>query len=126
MDEELETIRVAAMLLKAVWSQIDPEYKSKYRMDIWTQVESNVAACARMNSTLTRFLSSLCGRFQVAVPGRTEEERQAVDLILRGGMGEPEHILQALREYPQVCVLQLRIMNDAEKEEKGYVYAANI
>src|SRR6266496_3566640 len=106
-DQEMEAVYLAASLLKAVWSQIDPEFKSKYRMDIWTQVETNVAACARMSSTLTKFLSSLCGKFQVATPGRDEQERQFVDLLLHGQYGSPESVLKALRDYPQVCVLKL-------------------
>jgi len=67
---------------------------------------------------LTKFLSSLCGKFQVATPGRDEQERQFVDLLLHGQYGSPESVLKALRDYPQVCVLKLRVMNDAEKEER--------
>ena len=124
-QQEMELISLSARLLKAVWSQIDPEYKAKYRMDIWTQVETNVAACARMSSTLNKFLSSLCGKFQVASPGRNEEERAFVHALLHSEEVNTDALLKVIREYPQVCVLQLRVMNDTEREERQMVYAAH-
>lgn len=115
---EMETIHLASRLLKAVWTQIDLEFKAKYRMDIWQQVESNVKACAMMSSTLNKFVSSLCSKFQVATPGRNEEERAFVDALLCGEEANPDDVLKVLRQYPQVCVLELRVLNDAEKEER--------
>jgi hypothetical protein len=117
-EQEMEYLRLASLLLKAVWSQIDSKYKVTYQVTIWTQVETNVAACARMTNSLHKFLSSLCGKFQVAVPGRDADERQFVEMLLRGQYGPTESILKALRDYPQICVLQLRVMNDQEKEER--------
>ena len=124
-SQEMELIYLAARLLKAVWSEIDPEFKAKYRMDIWSQMESSVAACARMSSSLLKLLSSLCGRFQVATPGHNDEERAFVGACLRGEACDPDSLLKVLRDYPQVCVLELRIMNDAEKEVRSTIYAAN-
>lgn len=122
--QEMELIHLAARLLKAVWSEIDPEFKAKYRMDIWSQVENNVAACARMSSTLNKFLSSLCSKFQVATPGRGEEERAFVDALLCGD--ESAAVLKVLRQYPQVCALELRVLNDIEREQKGTMTYARV
>jgi hypothetical protein len=71
-----------------------------------------------MSSTLNKFLSQLCGRFQVATPGCNEEERAFVDALLNGEDANPDDVLKVLRQYPQVCVLELRVLNDAEKEER--------
>ncbi len=78
-----------------------------------------------MSSTLPKFLSQLCGKFEVATPGATIEEGQTITDILNGRQIAPEIILRALREYPQICVLQVRIWNDREREEKRILYATN-
>lgn len=112
---------MAADLLWTVWTEIDSEYKARYRMDIWTQFESRVASVAQQTTNLTQFLSRLCGKFAVATPGGGEAERAMLARILRGEFADPDAVLQVIREYPQVCVLQVHIFNDERKQE----YVAN-
>lgn len=76
-----------------------------------------MASVARMTSTLTEFLSRLCGKFQVAVPGAGEGDRVFVMRLLAGYEGDTDAILTLLREHPQVCVLALRVEKDKEKQE---------
>lgn len=76
-----------------------------------------------MSSTLNKFVSSLCSKFQVATPGRNEEERAFVDALLCGEGVNPDDVLKVLRQYPQVCVLEVRVLNDMEKEERNLVIA---
>lgn len=120
-DERHRLLNLASDLLTAVWTEIDPEYKSKYRMDIWTQFETGAAACARTTNNLDRFLSQLCGKVQVASPGHDESDRRHINSILQGDYCEPGDILHMLRDYPQVCVLKVRIANDERKSN----YVAN-
>lgn len=114
---EMETLYQAAALLKAVYNEISSEYKAKYRMELWRQVEENVAVCARMSSTLPKFLSLLCGKFQVAIPGHDTYEREQILHLLNGYSATPESILKVIREYPQVVTLIVRTQKDAEKAE---------
>lgn len=120
-DERQQHLNMAADLLWAVWTQIDAEYKARYRMDIWTQFETSIAAVARMTTNLDQFLSRLCGKFAVAVPGQSEGDRAHLDQLLAGRFANPDSILSVIREYPQVCVLKVRIYNDERKAD----YAAN-
>jgi hypothetical protein len=118
---ELKLHETAARLLRAVYSQISPDYKSKYRASIWEQVESNVAACSQITSNLTSFLDLLALRFGVATMGENEEERRFVMDALQGAYGSPELILEAIQKNPVVCVTMLRVQKDEEKQ----AYAAN-
>ena len=112
---------MAADLLWTVWTEIDAEYKARYRMDIWTQFESRVASVAQQTTNLPLFLSRLCGKFAVATPGAGEAERAMLKRILSGEFADPDAVLQVIRDYPQVCVLQVRIFNDERKAD----YASN-
>ena len=124
-DDRHRLLNLAADLLWAVWTEIDPEYKSKYRQNIWEQVETTIAACARMTTNLDKFLSAVCGKLSVAVPGKEEGDCLQVALILQGQYADPDAILQVIREYPQVVVLKVRVMNDERKREYASATADN-
>lgn len=119
-QRELELRQVASVLLGAVWKKIDPEYKSKYRAEIWRQFEERLQTSARITPNLTSFLSKFCTLFQVAEIGIDADERLEVERILAGGYGNPDDILYGLRRDPQVCVLLLRNRLDEEKVNAGY------
>src|SRR6266702_5282659 len=114
--EQLKLHETAARLLRAVYTQISPDYKSKYRASIWEQVESNVLACSQITSNLTSFLDLLAQRFGVSTMGENEEERQFVLDALAGAYGSPEYILEAIQKNPVICVTMLRVQKDEEKQ----------
>ena len=118
--DQLKQHETAARLLRAVYTQISPDYKSKYRTSIWEQVESNVLACSQITSNLTSFLDLLAQRFGVSTLGENEEERQFVMDALQGDYGSPEYILAAIQQNPVICVTMLRVQKDEEKQRAGY------
>jgi hypothetical protein len=119
-QREMEIRQIAAALLLSVWSGIDHEYLSKYRMEIWRQFEERVATCSRITNSLTYFLSRLSSMMQVAEIGASNADRLFVSGLLKGRYGNPDEILAALRRDPQVCVMLMRIQKDEAKS-----YATN-
>lgn len=113
---QVECIHLAARLLWTIWNGISREYLRLYRTRIWGQFEENVAACARMTNDLIKFVSLLCGVFQVSTVGRSEEERTFHIDALSGFYAPPASLLKVLREHPVVCVTLLRTMKDEERK----------
>lgn len=124
-QQEMQQIDVAARLLMIVWKSIDPSYKSQYRAEIWRQFEERITAAARMTATLQAFLSRLCGMLQIASVGIDEEARAYVVDLLHGRYGETNDLLRMIRSYPQLCVVQVRVWNDQDKEMKN-AFTANL
>lgn len=118
-DLEMQRIDTASQLLLVVWKSISPEYKSQYRAEIWRQFEERVATAARMTATLHAFLSRLCGMLQIASLGTDEQGRALVVEVLHGRYGDTDELLSAIRAYPQLCVVQVRVWNDQEKEMRN-------
>lgn len=104
---------LAATLLKYVWSGIPPDYKSRYRMTIWTQFENEIRAAA-YTSNLAKFLNSLCSKLG-ATPGRTEAERAVVNEILR--TANDREYLKMYREETTLLVLMVRVDNEEKRQE---------
>jgi hypothetical protein len=118
--QELEIRQVAAAFLRAVYNGLDWDEWGKYRMTIWTILETTVANAARMSASLLSFQSKFAQMMHVQEIGRDDAERRFVADVLAGRYGDPDEILAALRRDPQVCMLLMRIQKDEEK-----TYAAN-
>jgi hypothetical protein len=72
-----------------------------------------------MTATLQAFLSRLSGMFRIAALGMDEQGREFMVAVLHGEYGDTSDLLNAIRAYPQLCAVQVRVWNDREKEEKN-------
>lgn len=103
----------AADLLMSVWRTIPSDYKSRYRMSIWDQFESQVRSAA-YTSNLARFANSLCSKLQ-CVPGRNKDERDIALEILNSG--QDRALLKMLREETTLIVLMVRVANEQRRDD---------
>lgn len=110
--QELELHQIAAAFLRAVYNGMDWDEWGKYRMTIWTMLETTVANAARMSASLLSFQSKFAQMMHVAEIGRDDAERRYVADVLAGRYGSPDAILSALRRDPQVCVMLMRIQKE--------------
>jgi hypothetical protein len=116
METNADTERLrqtAADLLMLIWRGIPPDYKSRYRMNIWEQFENQVRSAA-YTSNLAKFVSSLCLKLAATV-GTTPEDRQIAEAILNGG--QDRAILKLLRDETTLLVLMVRVANQERREE---------
>lgn len=117
-DNQMQAISLAAKILQTIWTEIDKTYKMEQVLSIWSQIENNTSGIARKSGTLPEFISRLCVKFNVVSPGASPDDRLFVMDVLSGnGDISPDEILIALRDYPQLCVLQVRIWNDEKKKQ---------
>jgi hypothetical protein len=103
----------AATLLKLIWRGIAANYKSRYRMTIWEQYENEIRSAA-YTSSLGKFISRLCSRLAATV-GRTDEERDVAETILR--TANDREMLKLMREQTTLLVLMVRVDNQERREE---------
>jgi len=111
--ENQEIRNKAADLLKAIWRGTPTDYKSRYRMTIWTQFENQVRSSAYTNN-LAKFINTLCLKLNADV-GRTAEDRAEVELIANSG--KDREILKLLRDETTLIVLMVRVANQNAREE---------
>lgn len=111
MDQE--TRNKAADLLKAIWRGTPADYKSRYRMTIWTQFENQVRSAAYTNN-LAKFINQLCLKLNADV-GRTAGDRAEVELIANSG--KDREILKLLRDETTLIVLMVRVANQNARDE---------
>lgn len=109
MDKEHEQ---AAGLLEIVWRGIPPDYKSRYRRNIWQQFEDNIRSAA-YTSNLGKFLNSLCLKLSANV-GRNSDDRVQADAILQEA--DAKAMLKLLREETTLLVLMVRVANQERRE----------
>jgi hypothetical protein len=102
----------AARLLTAIWRGIPADYKSRYRMTIWTQFENQVRSAAYTNN-LAKFINQLCLKLS-ANCGITPEERAEVENI--SNSGKDREILKLLRDETVLIVLMVRVDNQERRE----------
>lgn len=108
-----ETRSAAAGLLAAVWRGTPADYKSRYRMTIWTQFENQVRSAAYTNN-LAKFINQLCLKLN-AEPGRNADDRTTIEKIVNSGSDRA--ILKMLREETTLIVLMVRVANQEKQEE---------
>ena len=112
-----DTLEQAAAILRAVWEGINPDYKAKYRMTIWEQFQSRIAAQARMTNDLSTLLSRLSSTFDQAIIGPyRSDQRQYVADQLHLPVPQQRALVAAMREHAPVIVLLLRTWLQEEKE----------
>lgn len=103
----------AVQLLTMIWRRIPADYKSRYRMTIWTQFENEIRA-ASYTSSLAKFINSICSRLQVNL-GANEKERKLAEQILL--QADDRKMLKMFREETTLLVLMVRVENDTRKSE---------
>ena len=111
--ENQELRNQAATLLTAIWQGIPAEYKSRYRMTIWTQFENQVRSAAYTNN-LAKFINSLCLKLN-AEAGKDQIYRAIVEQIANSG--NDRAILKLMREETTLLVLMVRVANQEKREE---------
>ncbi len=102
----------AADLLEILWRGIPADYKSRYRMSIWQQLEDQVRSAA-YTSSLPRFISSICLKLQANL-GRNQADRARIQEILNAGQDQP--LLKLMRDETTVVVLMVRLRNQERRE----------
>jgi|DewCreStandDraft_4_1066084.scaffolds.fasta_scaffold46606_2 hypothetical protein len=83
---------------------VKTDYKSRYRMTIWDQFQSEIRSAAYTGS-LARFINSICSRMGID-PGRNESERQVIEEIVQSA--DDRVALKMLREETTLLVLMVR------------------
>lgn len=111
--ENQEIRSKAADLLKAIWRGTPADYKSRYRMTIWTQFENQVRSAAYTNN-LAKFINQLCLKLNADV-GRTAGDRAEVELITNSG--KDREILKILRDETTLICLMVRVDNQEKRDE---------
>jgi hypothetical protein len=112
MDNQ-ELRNQAAILLTSIWQGIPTEYKSRYRMTIWTQFENQVQSSAYTNN-LAKFINSLCSKLN-AEAGKDKIYRAIIEQIANSG--NDRAILKLMREETTLLVLMVRVANQEKREE---------
>lgn len=102
---------LATDLLTPLWRGISPDYKSKYRRNIWQQFEDNLRSAA-YTAKLSTFLAKLTTRLGIEVRGEDAEKVAAVIQC-----GEDKSLLKMLRDETALLVLLVRVANE-ERAEK--------
>lgn len=114
---DLATLETAAALLRCLWDGISPDYKAKYRRDIWQQVQDRVTTTARMTPDLGTWLSRLCLTFDNAPLAPYDPARRDwLAAQLRQPAAAQRAVLEALRHQAPVVVLLLRTLIQDERE----------
>lgn len=111
--ENQEIRNQAVALLMAIWRGTPFDFKSRYRMTIWTQFENQVRSAAYTNN-LAKFINQLCLKLD-ANPGKNASERAEVERIANSG--NDRAILKLLRDETTLVVLMVRIANQEKREE---------
>lgn len=103
----------AANLLRIIWKGIPADYKSRYRMTIWQQFESQVRSAAYTGS-LAKFVDRLCLKLGAGI-GKNAEDRAELEAIV--GSGRDREILKALRDETTFICLKVRVEVQKKRDE---------
>ena len=99
----------AVGLLRCCYRSIDADYRQKYRMDLWRQVEAKTKMAATTSPTLTAWVQ----RF-LTFPHT--EVREPASLAATIGAADARAVLRLFREEPTVVVALLRAQLESERE----------
>lgn len=111
--EQQEIRNQAAALLMAIWRGTPADFKSRYRMTIWTQFENQVRSAAYTNN-LAKFINQLCLKLN-ADPGKNADDRAEVEHVANAG--NDRAILKLLRDETTLIVLMVRVANQEKSDE---------
>lgn len=78
MDHE----QMAVTVLRVLWRDIDDDFKSQYRRDIWRMFQDAIYTSANQNGTLKSFIHALTMRMNGGW-GRNEADRQSLIEVIR-------------------------------------------
>jgi len=101
--------KIVETLIFPMWRGIDPEYKSKYKRDIWQQFENGLRSAAS-TSKLSTFFETFKMRFNIVI--RAEHRSN----ILAGLQLDDEKTLTHIREDTAILVLLCQTLNNERKE----------
>lgn len=119
--ENQEIRNKAAALLMAVWRGTPADFKSRYRMTIWTQFENQVRSAAYTNN-LAKFINQLCLKLNADI-GKSPDERAEVERIANSG--NDRALLKLLRDETTLLVLMVRVANQEKRDEWENLHSDN-
>ena len=115
----MAALEMAAALLRAVYDGISKDYRQKYRMELWNQLQSRAAASSRMTNDLATWLSRLCGMFDGATLAPYDPAaRGFIERVLQLPANEQLAILKTVREHTAVVIVLLRNQRQDEYAER--------
>lgn len=98
-----ETHEAAAQLLLSVWRDMDADFKSRHRREIWRIFEDATRVSANQSGSLVKFVSALSRRVQAGL-GRNEKARETLMRVVDSG--KDKALLRAFRtDTPYVVML---------------------
>jgi len=103
--ENDELYGATTALLHAIWRAVDPDFKERYRLEIWRIFEDRTRVAAGQNGTLSRFASQLARAMNAAI-GRDERERHQAQTVIESG--QDRQLLRLCREETPYLILLVR------------------
>lgn len=100
--------RRAVELALLCYRAIDADYRQRYRMKLWQQVEARIKVAAMTSPTLPRWVQAF-----LTFPHTEVREPQTLNWLLLSE--EPREILRIYREEPTVVVAFLRAELEAAR-----------
>ena len=111
MDENLQ---LGAKLLFLLWRDVDPDFKSKYKLKIWDMYLSNVRVSSLQTHTLARFVEKLSSAMQVSTGRNSRVRRDVLDIISHP---DAKNVLHAIRREPSIAIRYARDLNETLKQQ---------
>ena len=104
---------IAQKLLFPLWECIDPDYKQKYKTEVWQHFENNIRVAA-YTSRLNHFLSKILKLMPIDLMAKF---LKSINEVMNSG--DDKQILKWLRGETTYLVLQVRVLrqeiNDSYK-----------
>jgi len=104
--------QIANDLLTPLWRGIAPEYKKKYRIDIWEQFTNRIRSASYTTARLPVFLETITTRLGISLHATDLEKVMAIIQSL-----EAPTILTLLRNDTVLLVALVRLANEERKEQ---------
>lgn len=101
---------IANKLLFPLWECINPDYKQKYKTEVWQHFENNIRVAA-YTSKLNYFLSKILKLMPIDLMGKFLKD---VNEVMNSGMDK--QILKWLRSETTYLVLQVRVLRQEINE----------
>lgn len=101
---------IANKLLFPIWECIDPDYKQKYKTEVWRHFENNIRVAA-YTSKLNYFLSKILKLMPIDLMAKFLKN---INEVMNSG--EDKQILKWLRSETTYLVLQVRVLRQEINE----------